>query len=74
MAKAEKAFRVIELAMATKILLLKMALMGDEIAAFLMGETAKQTAEETTTGLSIAQSIARGTAKAMEAVARALLV
>ena len=71
MAKAEKAFRVIELAMATKNAIAKMALMGEELATFLFGETAKQGAEETTTVLSIAQSMARGTAKAMEAVASA---
>ena len=71
MTKAEKAFRVIELAMATKNAIAKMALMGEELATFLFGETAKQGAEETTTVLSIAQSMARGTAKAMEAVASA---
>ncbi len=41
MAKAEKAFRVIELAMATKTALTKMALMGETLATYLFGiETA----------------------------------
>jgi len=71
MAKAEKAFRTIELALAIKSAATKMALMGEELAAFLFGETSKQAAEEATTGTSIAMSFARGAAKAAEAVASA---
>lgn len=73
MAKAEKVFRTIELALAIKNAVTKMALMGEELAVFLFGQTTKVATETATTGTSIALSAARGTAKATEAVAGAFV-
>lgn len=71
MEKAEKAFHVVELAMATKSFLAKAAFMAEEVATKLAGETMKQGATEATTVVEIAQSAARAGAKAIEAVVSA---
>ena len=71
MEKAEKAFHVVELAMATKSFLAKAAFMAEEVATKLAGETMKQGATEATTVVEIAQSAARAGAKAVEAVVSA---
>ena len=71
MEKAEKAFHVVELAMATKSFLAKAAFMAEEVATKLAGETMKQGATEATTVIEIAQSAARAGAKAIEAVVSA---
>jgi hypothetical protein len=68
MAKAEKAFRVIELAMAAKTALTKMALMGETLATYLFGVSAATAATEA----SVAPVVAAEAAKAQAAGATAV--
>ena len=68
MAKAEKAFRVIELAMAAKTALTKMALMGETLATYLFGVTAATAATEASVPVVVAAEQTKALAAGQAAV------
>lgn len=71
MAKAEKAFRVIELAMATKNAIAKMALMGDELYTYLFGVTTSVAATEASVAPVVAAEATKAAAGGATAVTNA---
>lgn len=73
MAKAEKAFRVIELALAAKSFIQKMFFTTTETGAAVAGAITKGTAETTLTSVSVGESLIRTAVKAKEAVVGAFV-
>jgi hypothetical protein len=71
MAKAEKAFRVIELAMATKNAIAKMALMGDELVTYLFGVSSSVAATEASVAPVVAAEATKAAAGGATAVTNA---
>lgn len=73
MAKAEKAFRVVELALAAKSFIQKMFFTTTETGAAVAGAATKGVAETTLTSVSVGESLIRTAVKAKEAVVGAFV-